>query len=272
VKLIDFIKYAEPLLKEVSQFPKKEAEFLVFDAIQKKDYSYFLSEEEFSLCDHFLKRRLTGEPLAYIKGETSFYGCSLFVTKDVLIPRQETELLVDLIVKELVPGQPLEVFDVCTGSGCIGIALKKACPFLNVTLSDVCEKALAVAKENAIRNGVEVLFLQGDLLEPFKGKKCDLLVSNPPYIAEEEIFSLDPQVKEFEPLKALVAKKNGLEFYEAFAKGLPNILSKKAKVYFEIGYNQEKPLFSLFSDPYWRKKRCLFDLANHPRFFSLEIE
>ncbi len=272
MKVFEFIRYAESLLKEVTPLPKKEAQYLIEDAVGNRPFDSILNEDELIKCDEFLKRRLNREPLVYIKGETTFYGCSLIITKDVLIPRQETELLVDLIVKEIDKETPLDVWDVCTGSGCIGIALKKACPFLNVTLSDVCPKALAVARENACRNGVDVTILEGDRLKPFEGKRCDLFISNPPYIGEEELLFLEPEVKSFEPLKALVAKNGGLQFYEYFAEELPNYLRSHAKVYFEIGYQQEKALFSLFSAPIWTKKRSLFDLAHHPRFFSLEIE
>jgi release factor glutamine methyltransferase len=212
--------------------------------------------------------------LQYIHGQVEFFSCHFKVTRDVLIPRQETEILIDKIYQELSPlslhGKKL--WDLCTGSGCMGIALKKKLPSLEVTLSDLSNGALAIAKENANLNEVVVNFLQGDLLAPFQGKKTDFVVCNPPYISENEFQTLDSEVKNFEPRMALVSGNSGLEFYERLAKELPSFLNRGAKVWLEIGAGQGNALLSLFDKGPWKQFRCEQDWAGHDRFFFLEIE
>ena len=212
-----------------------------------------------------------GVPLEQIIGEVKFFDCRIAITPDVLIPRPETEILLDLVVKE-IDGSDLEVWDICTGSGCIGIAFKKKFPRSHVTLSDISSKALAMARENAKRNHVEVSFLEGDLLAPFKGKKADVVLCNPPYISEAEYECLSPSVKDNEPKLALVGGQSGYEFYEKMSLELPGFLESGAKVFFEIGFDQGKRLLDLFSSPIWTKKKVLNDWAGHSRFFFLEIE
>ena len=151
-----------------------------------------LTEQELENCRAFLARRSKGEPLAYIKGKMSFYHCEINVSPDVLIPRPETEILVDRVVQTL-KGENLEdktLWDLCCGSGCLGIALKKEFSELEVVLSDISPKALQIANENARQNGVEVKIVEGDLFQPFQGKKTHFLICNPPYISQKEFDSL----------------------------------------------------------------------------------
>lgn len=230
-----------------------------------------LENSEVETIRNLLSLIVKGKPLEQILGKVDFFGCEFEVTPDVLIPRQETEILIDIVVKE-VSALSLEVWDVCSGAGCLGISFKKKFPSCHVTLSDISPKALAVAKRNAQKNAVEVSFLEGDLLTPFKGKKADLVLCNPPYISNAEYAQLDPSVKDYEPIGALVGGEKGYEFYERMAKELPAYLNPKAKVYFEIGYQQGKILLGLFCDPFWKQKQVLKDWAGHDRFFFLEIE
>jgi len=212
-----------------------------------------------------------GKPIEQIIGKVDFFGCEIEVTPDVLIPRQETEILIDIVSKEVSTG-PLEVWDICTGSGCLGISFKKKFPVSKVTLSDISSKALDVAKRNAKKNDVVVEFLEGDLLTPYQGKKADLILCNPPYISKAEFADLDASVKDYEPALALVGGERGTEFYEKMALTLPDYLNPGAKIYFEIGYLQGKMLSELFSGPFWKQKKVLKDWAGHDRFFFLEIE
>ncbi len=231
-------------------------------------------EGELELLRPLLKRAAKGEPLEYITNEVSFYHCTLSVTLDVLIPRPETEILVDSACKQLQK-EPLEgkvAWDLCTGSGCIGIAVKKACPQLTMTLSDLSSKALAVAGDNAQRNSVEVELLHGDLLAPFAGRTADFIFCNPPYISSQEFLTLDPSVKDFEPSTALVGGEDGLAFYRRLNEELTPHLNPGAKVYFEIGRGQGKALLDLFSGPKWKNPRIEKDWAGHDRFFFLEFE
>ncbi len=232
-----------------------------------------LSEKELERCREFLRRKAKREPIQYIVGEVEFYHCRFDVAKEVLIPRQETEQLVDKIVQELkkVDLKEKVLWDVCTGSGCIGIALKKQFPELKVFLSDISPQALALALQNAKKNEVEVILEEGDLLTPFKGQKCHFFVCNPPYVSDEEYLKLEPEVRDFEPKNALVAG-DGYDFYRRLAAGLPQHLHRGAKVWFEIGYNQGNYLKDLFRGEYWRNVKVERDYAGIDRFFSLEIE
>jgi release factor glutamine methyltransferase len=260
--------------------PKRQAEDLLCDVLGMDRLGLYvgfdrpLNDSEIVECRQRLARRVQGEPLQYIHGHVSFYGCSLFVTPAVLIPRQETEILVDHVAKFLgkmsLKGKSL--WDVCCGSGCIGIALKKRFPELDVTLSDISKEALALAKMNAERNGVTVRFLEGDLLTPFIGEKTDFLISNPPYISESEYATLDREVRDFEPKKALVAGSGGAEFYERFAREMPIHLNPGAYAWFEIGYNQGAFMLGLFEDTSWKDRRLEKDWSGHDRFFFLENE
>jgi release factor glutamine methyltransferase len=181
---------------------RRVAEELIAFALQLKRLDLYMQfdrpvvESELEILRPLLKRAVKGEPVEYITGEVSFYHCSIAITKDVLIPRPETEILVDMACR-----QPLgqEVWDICTGSGSIGIAVKKACPHLAVTLSDLSEKALEVAALNAKKNEVEVELLQGDLLAPFSGRKADVVFCNPPYVSAKEYLELGRSVRDFEP-------------------------------------------------------------------------
>ncbi len=264
---------------------RRQAEDLMSDALSlsRMDlYTQFerpLTEDELDVCRKNLIRRSKGEPLQYIKGSLEFYGCTIKVTKDVLIPRQETEILVDMIAKRLEDDEKKAgslkgkiLFDVCTGSGCIGIALKKKFPDLKVILSDISTKALEIAKENAEKNEVDVEILLGDLLLPFKGKKCDYFVSNPPYIAENEYAGLEIEVKDHEPKLALISGATGLEFYEKLAKDLQGFLKSSARVFLEIGRAQGSDILKLFLDDPWKNMKVEKDWSSQDRFFLLEIE
>lgn len=260
--------------------PRLLAEELIAFVLKIKRIDLYLQfdlpikEEELSQIRPLLKRGALGEPVDYILGEASFYHTQLVITPDVLIPRPETEIFVDLICKELGKSSQLgkEAWDVCTGSGCIGISIKKACPDLKMTLSDLSMQAVELATQNGLRNGVEVECLQGDLLEPFQGKKADIVICNPPYISEEEYEGLDPSVKGFEPKLALVGGLDGLDYYRRLKESLPLFLNPKAKVFFEIGTGQGEALMHLFVDPIWVLKRVEKDWSGHDRFFFLEFE
>lgn len=279
--LLDVLTLSSAYLKDKGiENSRRQAEELISDAfgLTRVDlyvnYDRPLTDAELDLCRTRLVRRAKGEPLAYIHGEVSFYGCRLLVNKDVLIPRPETEILVDKIVRQLsscdLQGKVL--WDLCCGSGCIGIALKKQFPPLKVILSDLSSAALAVAEQNARRNEVEVELRQGDLLTPFTEEKTDYFVCNPPYIAEHEFSGLDKEVSQYEPKMALVSGPTGLEIYQRLAKDLPAHLSPKAKGWFEIGYSQGEAVKALFREAIWAMAHVEKDWSGHDRFFFLEAE
>ena len=252
-----------------------------------------LISSELDSIRNCLKRRKEKEPLEYIFNSTEFFNCSLRITKDVLIPRSETEQLVEMVSKvlqsdlEAAYKQNLEssdenqnnspdfkktLWDLCTGSGCIAIALKKAFPALEVKASDISDPALEVARSNARINDCLIDFKSGDLFDPFKNEKADYIICNPPYISENEYVFLMDDVKNFEPKNALVAEDDGLYFYKKFADMLPSVLRPGGKAFFEIGYSQGDLLKDIFVDGRWLSKKVYKDLSGKDRFFFLEIE
>ena len=183
-----------------------------------------------------LKRLTNDEPLAYILGNVDFYGSNIQVNKTVLIPRHETEILCETIIKENQNKKNLDILDLCTGSGCIAITLAKE---LNckVVATDISKDAIELAKENANNECVKVKFLISDMFKQIPNK-FDIIVSNPPYIESESINTLSCSVKDFEPRWALDGGDDGLEFYRVIANNSPNFLKPNGKLYLEIGYNQ----------------------------------
>lgn len=279
--VLEILKLSTEYLQQKKiDHPRRQAEELIGELLGigrmglYLDYSRPVNEEELEKCRSWLKRRGQGEPLQYISGAMDFLSCRIKVTQDVLIPRQETEILVDKIAKEL-SGSDLEgkiLWDVCCGSGCIGIALKKKFPALSVFLSDLSDKALAVAKENALNNGVDVEFFQGDLLVPFNNQRAHYVVCNPPYISEKEYETLDLEVKGYEPKLALISGFSGLECYIRLAVDLPHYLYSHGKAWFEIGDGQGERIKTLFNHPCWTSCSYEPDWSGRERFFSLEIE
>jgi release factor glutamine methyltransferase len=236
-------------------------------------FDHPLEEKELVLLRSFLKRKVKGEPMEYILQRVHFFNCSFEITPAVLIPRPETEILVDKVYHQL---SSLELkgkrcWDLCTGSGCIGISLKKALPELHVSLADLSEEALAIAEKNSQHNGVDLSLHHGDLLHPFHGQRADFIICNPPYVSEADYLQLDAEVKNFEPRQALVGGKTGLEFYKRLAEDLPHYLVKGGKVFFEIGAGQGSLIKELFSQDLWKERWIERDWSGHERFLLLTL-
>ncbi len=221
----------------------------------------------------FLEIKACGKPLAYVLGFVEFYGCKIYVDERVLIPRVETEILLDKVLRK-IEGRPItHAYDLCTGSGCLGIGLKKQKPQYNVYLADISEEALEIAKSNALENQVEVSCLQGDFLDAFyKVPKADLILCNPPYIAEQDFDSLEKSVKDFEPKLALTAQMNGLEFFKKLSCQLRSYVNSGAFIALEIGFDQKEAVIEMFSTVPWKRIWCEQDYAGLDRFIFLEIE
>jgi release factor glutamine methyltransferase len=232
--------------------PRLTAEILLAHFLGMKRielYMHFdrpLLEEELASYREALKRAAQQEPIEYILGEMEFYHVKIKVSPDVLIPRQETEILLDLVCKRL-QGDEKKVLDLCTGSGCLAAALKKARSDLEVFGVDLSEKALAIARQNSS----EVYWLCGDLTMPVREEKFDVVICNPPYVAEQEYPELEKSVRDFEPKMALVSGPTGVEFYERLSIELPSILNPGAKVFFEIGAGQGEMIQKIFSMGPW---------------------
>lgn len=260
---------------------RRVAEELVAAALQCSRlqlYMHFdkpLVEAELETIRTLVRRKLKGEPLEYILGRVTFYGCTLQITPAVLIPRVESEVWLDKACALLRSRRRLagkKAWDVCTGSGCLGIGLKKTFPELDVTLADLSPEALALAQANAAANQAAVTCVQGDLLAPFAGQKVDIVLCNPPYISKQEYAVLDRSVKEFEPRMALEGGEDGLHFYKRLRRELPGYLNPQALVFLEIGAQQGQAVRALFQEPYWRSVSLGQDWAGHDRFFLLEFE
>lgn len=191
-----------------------------------------------------IKRLNMGEPVQYIVGDVDFYGNIIKVNKNVLIPRRETEELVEKILKRIQVFDNPVIADIGTGSGAIAITLAKKLNTL-VYASDISLKALEVAKENIATNKVDVTFFEGDMLKPYikNNIKLDVIVSNPPYIKKDE--KIEDIVKNNEPHLALYAKNNGLEFYDSILKNASYVLKDKYLIAFEIGMDQGKNIEAL---------------------------
>ncbi len=211
-----------------------------------------VGEDELYRFRRHVEMHKEGVPIQYIIGKEQFYGREFFVNDDVLIPRPETEEVVfhllDRQKRVFSEGERLNVIDIGTGSGAIAVTLALECGHFSVSASDISKEALQVAERNAQNLGADVRFLQGDLLTPFisSGIKADIIVSNPPYISEEEMADLSDIVRFHEPLHALTDGGDGLKFYKRFMEELPLVMKDKALVVFEIGYNQGKAVKDLF--------------------------
>lgn len=221
--------------------------------------------------DEIVQRLLDHEPIQYILGEARFYGMTLNVTPDVLIPRPETEELVDMIVADADGRSDLRVMDLCTGSGCIAIALARNLPFADVTAVDISAKALEVAAGNATLTKTAIHFRNADVLSlPMPDKAdMDIIVSNPPYIAESERAAMDPNVLDHEPALALfVPDSDPLRFYRAISPYASRALRPGGRLYFEINPLFAAQLHSLLAADGWDDITITPDMQRRQRFIS----
>lgn len=217
------------------------------------DRDLYASEEICARIEDYVQRHIDGEPTAYIIGEWDFYGMTLTVNKSVLIPRDDTVAVTELAIKRalFLPQNP-RVLDLCTGSGCIGIAIAKRVKDARVTLGDVSPDALKVAKKNVLDQQLtaRVTCLQIDAKKPaapFLGK-FDLLVANPPYVTTAEMEKLDDSVKKFEPHLALHGGEDGLDYYRAILDNFTPALNPGACLCFEFGMGQEDAVCTLLTE------------------------
>lgn len=234
--------------EEGSQAPQTARELMSFvtgyapAALMGMDLIY-ASEETTRRCLELAGRILAGEPLAYILGQWSFYGLPLTVTPDVLIPRDDTMAVVELALGCPLPAAP-RILDLCTGSGCIGLALASRLREARVTLVDVSPRALRIAKKNTtdLKLTARVSCIQGDVREPasrFLGQ-FDLIISNPPYVTGAEMETLPRSVRDYEPHLALFGGEDGLDFYRAIVNHYTAALKPGGYLCFEFGQGQEE--------------------------------
>ena len=210
-----------------------------------------------------LARRLAGEPLAYLRGRHGFWSLDLEVTPDVLVPRPETERLVELALERM--GTHGRLADLGTGSGAIALALASERPQWQIIATDRSAAALAVAARNGSRLGLPVDWRIGTWLAPLAGERVDLIVSNPPYVAAADRDGLAPEVRNFDPPAALYAGEAGLDAYAALAPDVARLLAPGGAVVIELGAGQEAAVRGLFERAGLRHEATRADLAGIPR-------
>ncbi|ALR80134.1 Protein-N(5)-glutamine methyltransferase PrmC [Streptococcus salivarius] len=246
--LADVLADYEKQLEAVGEEP--EALSFVYRDLKQWDLTQFVlnlrqevSEEDDRLLAAIFTQLQAHKPAQYILGYEDFHGLRFQVDERVLIPRPETEELVDLILEEN-PSKELKVLDIGTGSGAISVSLKKSRPLWQVTASDLSADALVLAKENAKLNQADISFVQSDVFEDISGN-FDIIVSNPPYISENDKDEVGVNVLTSEPNMALFADEDGLAIYRRIVEGAAEHLIPQGKIYFEIGYKQGQDLKQL---------------------------
>lgn len=245
---------------------------LLLGKVLNKDKLYLIinndevvSEEKKKEFLELISRRMEYMPIRYILGEIDFMGLDFFVEKGVLIPRSDTEILVEEVLRVISEDELIDICDLCSGSGAIGISLAYYRKKINVDLIDYYDIPEKVSKKNILRTCLEdrVKFIKSDLLkECIKLKKqYDIIVSNPPYIREEEIDNLMNDVKDYEPKTALSGGNSGLDFYERIVEESKSVLKKNGILAFEIGHDQGEDVSELMKENGYKEVRVIKDLA-----------
>jgi release factor glutamine methyltransferase len=276
VRILDVINKTTPFFeKQGMESPRLNIELLLAHVLRKKRLALYmefereLEEATLERLREMVKRRAAGEPLQYITGETEFCGLKFAVDKRVLIPRPETELLVETVLRQITNHQsPITIVDVGTGSGCIAVALALKLTGAEVVAIDASDDALAVARANANRHDLEkkIRFLEGDLLEALpSSSRVDVIVSNPPYIASGDWAGLPKEVRDFEPVRALVAGEDGLEIFRRLAMTAGRVLTPNGFVALELGAGQRPAVEELFGKENFAVTHVVKDLQGHER-------
>lgn len=247
----------EVLLMEVTGFSKTQLYI---------NTEYTLTEDEFQKFEYFFNRRLQNEPIAYIIGKCEFMGLDFLLNKDTLIPRPDTEILVEKAINIINENNFKKGLDIGTGSGAIAISIAKYCKEIFMQAIDINENAILKAKENAEKNGVlnKINFFQSDLFEKIN-EKYDIIVSNPPYIKTDLIEELEENVKKYEPKRALDGGESGLIFYEKITKKCRDFLNENGYLIYEIGHDQAEDVKNIMLENNFKNIEILKDLAGFDR-------
>jgi release factor glutamine methyltransferase len=272
-KISEIINWAADLLtsKDIEN-PKLDSEYIISYVLGMSRLELNLhqedevAEDDLALIQSMISRRKKNEPLQYIIGETDFYGLTFKVNEHVLIPRPETELLIEKIVKENPVAD--NILEIGTGSGAIAITLAANIKKTKIMAVDISEEALQIARENAIKNKVNINFCLSDVFENVTGK-YDLIVSNPPYISKKEYQYLSHEIREYEPSIAFLADDSGLAFYKKILSSAKDYLTKKGKIYFEIGYNLSESIKKVAKENGFRNIETVKDLNGFDRMMRI---
>ena len=280
ITVLESINLSSEYLKNKGiESPRINAELLLAHILSCKRLNLYLSfekpltEEELQKYRELLRRRSKFEPLQYIIGKVEFYGIDFKVNPSVLIPRQETEILIETIIGQYDKHDTLRILDIGTGSGNIAISLAKNLDNSVITALDISEEALKTANENALLNSVNdrTEFIRFDFLkEEFKKNEFDVVVSNPPYIAIEEFETLRPELKEYEPKVALTDYNSGFLFYEIISNKSNHLLKPGGKLFFEVGKGQASKVTEIMTKNNFQNINATKDYLNIERVISGE--
>jgi release factor glutamine methyltransferase len=280
ITVLESINLSSEYLKNKGiESPRINAELLLAHILSCKRLNLYLSfekpltEEELQKYRELLRRRSKFEPLQYIIGKVEFYGIDFKVNPSVLIPRQETEILIETIIGQYDKHDTLRILDIGTGSGNIAISLAKNLDSSVITALDISEEALKTANENALLNSVNdrTEFIRFDFLkEEFKRNEFDVVVSNPPYIAIEEFETLRPELKEYEPKVALTDYNSGFLFYEIISNKSNHLLKPGGKLFFEVGKGQTSKVTEIMTKNNFQNINVTKDYLNIERVISGE--
>lgn len=280
MKISDALKTATEILqKSEIEEARREAGSLVAHALQKdKTFliahsDYELSEKEEKYFKEILERRANREPFQYIVGKQEFFNLEFLVSPSVLIPRPETELIVEEAIEVLQNIDDALFCEVGTGSGCISVAILHEIKSAKAIGLEISEKSLEISRINAEKHKVSdrLEFRISDVFSHLNDEKFDLIVSNPPYIPLNEVFNLQPEVCDFEPLNALTDGENGLSIIEKIITEAPNFLKAKGVLLMEIGFEQASEVEAMFLDEIWYPVEFLFDLQGIARTVKASI-
>ena len=253
-----------------AQFLLQEAQHWTFTQLVQH-YRSEMPADQLTRYQQQVAQVAQGKPAQYVLGHAPFYGQDFLVTPATLIPREETEELVEWVLASQ-PATPLRVLDVGTGSGAIAVTLQAQRPKWQVTATDISAPAVQVARQNAQQLAPAVKFAVGDLLAPVTGQRFDVMVSNPPYIDRAELAVMDDTVKRYEPQEALFAADHGLAFYRRFAAALPTFLAPRGSFFAEIGYHQGAAVHDLFQTALPTAQVTVRqDLSGHDRMVRVQF-
>ena len=264
------IVLGESILRKADIVDAKTDSWLLLAMACKIDHTYYymhldeeMTEEQAREFEVLIKKRAERVPLQYITGEQEFMGLTFHVNSNVLIPRQDTETLVEEALKVVRPG--MKIMDMCTGSGCVLISILKNAHDIEGIGYDISKQAINVAKENAKLNEVPAVFERSDLFEDVVENDFDVIVSNPPYIPTDVIATLMPEVAEFEPREALDGRGDGLYFYSKILEQCKNYMKPDGYVLFEIGCKQGDSVSTMMRLAGFSEVHVIKDLARNDR-------
>ena len=279
-RIIDIIKWGEDYFKTKDfEAPKQEIEWLLCDLLGLKRIDLYVKFEDkindvnLNKLKSWINRRVKREPLQYITGETEFYGLKFKTTPQALIPRPETERLVEIALNYIGENFDLKLLEIGTGSGCIPIAISNKKPSLNILSLDISKEALELAEINAeLNNCKNIKFLEMDFLNETPKGEFDILLSNPPYIPVKEIEGIMPEVKNYEPMIALTDNEDGLAFYRRIAKKIKTLIKPKGIILLEVGLGRHpQKVFSLFKEAGFNQLELIKDFNNNERILKICI-